>query len=165
MSLHGNGKGPVRRMDFLTMEEVSWQENNAALCIQPGLLLPLPISSCLDRKPGSGSSRATLFAHKHAAQQVRAPLMNYSSPSISSAEVPDKSQALKWISRLTCLHRAGPPLPSPTATPSPPLAFAPAGDKCLTEAIRGAAALTGMWQWDTQPTRRQPIHHGRQDGH
>lgn len=53
--------------------------------------------------------------------------------------------------------------PPPTATlqtgaPSPPLAFAPAGDKCLTEAIRGAAALTGMWQWDTQdtqPTRRQ----------
>ena len=39
--------------------------------------------------------------------------MNYSSTSISSVEVPDKSQALKWISRLTCLHRAGAVAPPP----------------------------------------------------
>lgn len=49
--------------------------------------------------------------------------------------------------------------PSPTAIllfdsgSHPPFLFAPAGDKCLTEAIRGAAALTDMWQCDTQPTR------------
>lgn len=74
---------------------------------------------------GAARTGPTLFAHKHAVQQVRAPLMNYSSTSISSVEVPDKSQALKWISRLTCLHRAGllplPQLHSPTCLrlPSP----------------------------------------------
>lgn len=102
--------------------------------------------------------RPTLFAHKYAVQQVRAPLMNYSSASISSVEVPDKSQALKWISRLTCLHRASllplPQLYSPTRLhpPAPiPLLSPLVGDKCLTEAIRAARALTDMWQCDTQP--------------
>lgn len=98
----------------------------------------------------------TLFAHKHAVQQVRAPLMNYSSASIGSVEVPDKSQALKWISRLTCLHRAGlwplPQLYSPNSSPAPiPLLFPLVGDKCLTEAIRAGRALTDMWQCDTRP--------------
>lgn len=83
--------------------------------------------------------------------------MNYSSASISSVEVPDKSQALKWISRLTCLHRAGLlPLPqrySPTCLrlPSPSSSSPLVGDKCLTEAIRAARALTDMWQCDTRP--------------
>ena len=62
-------------------------------------------------------------------KQVRALPMNYSHASISSVEAPDKSQALKWISRLTCLHRAGRPvrLPAylPTERPSPQLPLHP----------------------------------------
>lgn len=33
----------------------------------------------------------------------------------------------------------------------PPLVFTLVGDKCLTEAIRVARALTDMWQCDTRP--------------
>lgn len=40
------------------------------------------------------------------------------------------------------------PIPPPSA-----LVFTPVGDKCLTEAIGVARALTDMWQRDTRPRR------------
>lgn len=49
--------------------------------------------------------------------------MNYSSTSISSVEVPDKSQALKWISRLTCLHSGAVAPPPRSIRAPPPLPF------------------------------------------
>lgn len=93
--------------------------SNMPKCIQQPFLLAAPHAL----PPGAASLGAAapgppLFANKHAVQQVRAPLMNYSAPSISSVQLPDKSQALKWISRLTCLHRAGLSRPHP-----PPLFF------------------------------------------
>lgn len=84
--------------------------------------------------------------------------MNYSSASIGSVELPDKSQPLKWISRLTCLHRAGqaaaaaaPPRQACSLSDCPPLSislprpllFTSVSDKWLTEAIRVAPAPTG----------------------
>lgn len=97
------------------------------LLTTPDLLLLLPPVWAVRRVGGWwGETTArmgpSLFAHKHTVQQVRAPLMNYSSASISSVEVPDKSQALKCISRLTCLHKAGllPLLPSSILLLAPP---------------------------------------------
>lgn len=40
-----------------------------------------------------------------------------------------------------------------------PLLFPLVGDKCLTEAIRVARALTDMWQCDTRPDADGSPHH------
>ena len=87
-------------------------------CLVTTPLLP-PSSPCLGPRQGEAVGWACLLTNTPF-HQVRALLMNNSRTSISSVEVPDKSQPLKWISRLTCLHRAGPPArPHPGRCPAP----------------------------------------------